>query len=344
MCGNFGGRALQAPYYNTDNKLRNGLIRAGHQVLAIDERARAHDLAPLGLKAVGRRRLQAEILETAAHYRPHIAFFGHTDLVEGETYDELRRQTPGLRLVTFFVDPFTTRPATVERLRDRAAHMDVVFATTADASVMAPWASRPGQFRFMPYPVDCGIETGRADDVPATDLACDGIFLGSDIGTRGAQLDDLRDRLDPSFRLHVGGRQQSGDRLSSTAFVTTLAGAAMCPQLPLDDEAEPPTPHLYTSARIAQTMGQGVLALTPTSGCFEALYEDGVVAFGSREELAARMSELHADDTRRRRIAGLGRRLSHERTAAERVVRYMIEIVLERALTEAYEWPTEPIC
>lgn len=344
LCGSFGGRDLQAVYYNTDAKLRNGLVRAGHHVLAIDERARARDLAPLGLKQLGIRRLRDEVVATAHHYRPHLVLFGHTDLLADDTYTGVRAAAPGARLATFFVDPFTTRPHTLERLKLRAAHMDAVFATTADASVMQPYAAHAERFWFMPYPVDPSIETGRVDATPASDLAWDGLFLGSDIGTRAAQLTALRDALPDGYRLHVGGRQRAQERLTSTTFVETIAKAAVCPQLPLDDTTDPVTPHLYTSARIAQTLGQGVLALTPAAGGFEHLYDDGVVPFGSREELAARMAELHADDTRRRAIAAKGRRLAHERTRADRVARYLVDTALERPQAEAYEWPTAPIC
>lgn len=37
--GNFDGHRRHERSYNTDHKLRNGFIRAGHQVVAIDERA-----------------------------------------------------------------------------------------------------------------------------------------------------------------------------------------------------------------------------------------------------------------------------------------------------------------
>jgi hypothetical protein len=126
-------------------------------------------------------------------------------------------------------------------------------------------------------------------------------------------------------------------------FVARLADAAVCPQLPRDDSTPELMPYLYTSARIAQTMGQGVLALTPAAARFEDLYEDGIVPYGSRAELAEQMLALRDDDARRRRIAARGREIAHSRTNGTRVARYMVDVVFDVSLRERYEWPGDPI-
>jgi len=343
FCGAFDRHRRFARYYNTDHKLRNGLIRLGHQVLAVDTRATVRDLAPLGIKRWGVARMRADILAVAEMLRPHLVVFGHSDLVDGHTYERLRAGLTGVRFTSFFVDPFTTRPHTLERLRQRARHMDTIFATTAEARVIEPYAPRRELFWFMPNVVDPGIETGRTDELTLHELPYDGIFLGTDIGTRRAQLDEVRARLPPAYRFHTGGRRQGDERLNGTAFLEAVRLGAVCPQLPLDDAEAAKTPHLYTSGRIAHTLGQGVLALTPARAELERLYEDGVVAFGSRAALAVRVAELRDDDARRRRLAGSGRRLIHARMRGDRVARYVVETSMEWRLTESYEWPTDPI-
>jgi len=94
LIGNFDGHRRQARTYNTDHKLRNGLIRAGHQVIAIDEHAIARWLAPFGMKPWGQRRLRREVVATARHHRPHLVVLGHTDLLGVPGYKALREALP----------------------------------------------------------------------------------------------------------------------------------------------------------------------------------------------------------------------------------------------------------
>jgi hypothetical protein len=343
LIGNFDGHRRQGRYYNTDHKLRNGFVRAGHQVVAIDERATVRWRSPVGIKPIGQRRLRRDAVETARHHRPHLVVLGNTDLLGEPGYAALREALPHARFASYFTDPFTKPSRNLERLRARAEYMDAVFATTADATVMAPVAPRRNVFWYLPNPVDESVEVGRADERPRDELGYDGIFLGTDIDGRREQLEMLRARLPADYRFDVGGRRVADERMTGPDFVARLADAAVCPQLPRDDSAAVLMPYLYTSARIAQTMGQGVLALTPAAARFEDLYEDGIVPYGSRAELAEQMLAVRDDDARRRRIAARGRYIIHSRTNATRVARYIVDVVFERSPSEPYEWPTAAV-
>jgi hypothetical protein len=341
--GNFDGHRRQGRYYNTDHKLKNGLVRAGHQVIAIDERAHVRWRSAFGVKAVGQRRLRRDAVETARHHRFHLVVLGNTDLLGVPGYEALREALPGARFASYFTDPFTTPSRNLERMTRRATFMHAVFATTADARVMAPVAPRKGVFWYLPNPVDAAVEVRRTDRLPRTELSHDGVFLGTDVEGRREQIEALRRGLPPDYRLDLGGRRVADERMTGPDFIERLANAAVCPQLPRYDTAAELMPYLYTSARLAQTMGQGVLALTPAPARFEDLYEDGVVSFGSRADLVEQMTALKDDDERRRRIAERGRRIAHARTNATRIARYLLDVVFERAPSEAYEWPTDPI-
>ena len=341
--GNFDGHRQQGRYYNTDHKLRNGFIRAGHQVIALDERAGVRWRTAFGLKTVGRRRFRRDAVETARHHKPHIVILGNTDLLGTPGYAALREALPHARFGSYFTDPFTKPTRNLQRLARRANFMDAVFATTADARTMAPVASRPGLFWYLPNPVDVAVEVGRADEIPRIDLDYDGVFLGTDVEGRREQIEALQTGLPPDYRLDLGGRRVAGERMTGPTFMERLARAAVCPQLPRYDTDPNLIPYLYTSARIAQTMGQGVVALTPASARFEDLYDDGIVPFNSRENLVETMLALRADDDRRRRTAERGRIIAHSRTNSTRVARYILDALLERTPREPYEWPTTPI-
>jgi len=129
--------------------------------------------------------------------------------------------------------------------------------------------------------------------------------------------------------------------LVSTAFMTALTKGASCPNLPLDDSR--PTPRLYSSDRIAQLLGQGVLAYTHAPAQLEILYEDGVVAWDSREALIEAMTKMQQDDHERRRRAEIGHRLAHERTSSAMVADAILDAVMGRPRSHPYVWPTDPL-
>ena len=112
----------------------------------------------------------------------------------------------------------------------------------------------------------------------------------------------------------------------------------MAPNLPLDDGPEAPIHRLYSSDRIAQLLGQGVLTLTPARSGMEALYEDGVVAWASRAELAEAMARLMGDDAARRRIAETGWRIAHARTSSAQVADWIAAVALGET-PQATAWP-----
>ena len=82
------------------------------------------------------------------------------------------------------------------------------------------------------------------------------------------------------------------------------------------------------------------MAFCQAGAGLETLYEDGIVTYTNIADLAVKMAALAQDDTRRRKIAATGRRIALERTGAERVARYMLEMALGDGPTIDYGWPS----
>jgi len=341
VVGAFGRRALHQTYYNVESKLANGLIRNGDHVIGFSDRDVAREASWLGRQRLGRRAMARRLAALARHYRPHLMIFGHCDLLGADDYAACRAAAPGVRLAAFTVDA-AFRAQTMAAFAARVACMDAGFITTGDPEPLAAFGFPAGRLFFMPNPVDPAIETGRAFARPAPRLACDAIFLGTGIGAREAQLAALKAALPEGFRFRDGGRARTAGRLSSTAFLEALADAAMAPNLPLDDGPEAPVHHLYSSDRIAQLLGQGVVALTPARAGLEALYDDGVVPWADRPALAAAMAALWRDDDRRRRIGETGWRIARDRTGADRVAAWIAAVTLGETPPPP-PWPAAPL-
>ncbi|MCM5557662.1 glycosyltransferase [Pleomorphomonas sp. JP5] len=338
IVANFGRRDLFRRYFNTESKLANGFIRAGHQVLCFSDRDHAREATIFRTQKLGRKRMMAQLLELIGHYRPHLVLFGHCDLIDDAFYERLRAAEPSLKLATFCVDALFRREA-MERFANRARHVDAAFITSADREKASRLGIAPGRLFFMPNPVDSGMETARVFDIARQDLTFDGQFLGTGIDKREEQIDSIRQGLPDGYRFAAGGKAFGTQRIDSTEFMQRLADGAVCPNLPLDDKATDQLAYLYSSDRLAQTLGQGVTTLTTAESRLSDLYEDGIVEYRSREDLVSHMIDLYADDDKRRRIGALGHRIAHDRTGASRVADYVLRLSLGETPPDVH-WPT----
>lgn len=336
LVGNFDRKGLMRAFFNTEHKLWAGFSRLGHAVLAFSDRDVAREASLWRSSRMGANAMNARLLETAAHFRPHAVLFFHSDLVRAATFHRLRETVPGVRLGQINVDS-VERLRTMAAFRARAAHLDRSFITTACPEALRSLSPHPGTVAFMPNPVDPAVETARVWDIPRDRLAHDVIFLGNADARRPAQAAALRDALPPDVRLHLGGGLFGTPRLSSVAFLDTLATGAQGPNFPLDETR--PVPLLYSSNRLAILLGQGVLAHVCASAGFEALYGDGVLSYAGPEALAEACGRLARDDTERRRIAERGWRIAHERTRCDRVAAYLLDSLMGDLVPGRYGWP-----
>ena len=340
LIGDFGRSGFGAPYYNTNFALHAGFVRAGCHVLPFSDRDTAREASMLGRKGLGRGAMNKALVDTAHTYQPHLILFGHADMTAPATFDSLRRSVPGARLAQFNVDALF-RSATMARFRDRATHVDLSFITTASPERLRAIGAPPGTIAYFPNPVDSGIAVHDLSQVARGDVAYDGIFLGTPIERREEQVDALAAHLSPDFRFYAGGGVRGSARLTGPRYLETLASATMSPNLPLDHSV--PVDFLYSSDRLAHLLCHAIVPFCPAESGLETLYEDGIVTYMDLEDLADKMHRLAEDDTQRRAIAAKGKRLGVDRTGADRVARYMLDMVLGEGPTTDYGWPSDRI-
>ena len=342
LVANFGRRRRQAVFYSAECKLQAGLARNGHHVLTFSERDVSKESSPLQISSRfgGRRCMRRQLIETATHYHPDLIILGHVDLLDQRTIHVLRQLSGVVRLAQFNVDcPDTGGGA--RGFARRLPWVDISFITTGDISNF-PWIGETrGPIHFLPNSVDAAIDTGRVHVKAREELDFDGQFLGGDIGNRHEQLTELRARLPEEYRLNCGGGLFGTPVLRSVEFLQAIRRAASTPNLSQNDGIPPR--FLHSSDRIAQLLGNGVLAITARGAQLRSLYDDGIAEYGGREELAEVMVRLWRGDRERRRIAERGWRVAHERTACDRVARYMVETCLGENPSEDYGWPTDPL-
>lgn len=338
---NFDRKNLYRRYYNHESKLALGFIRAGHHVLTFSDRDHAREATVFNTQKLGAKKMAQRLLETVQHYKPDLILFGHTDLLTANFYAELQGLKTGARLATFCVDALfrdNARNNFVGRMR----YMDAGFITSWHKQKLQALNTPQDSVYFLPNPVDVSIETADVSQKPRLDFDFDGQFLGTGTGARELQLTVLADSLPPEYRFRAGGLAFGSVRMESTDFLQALTHAAVCPNIPIDDRDLAQIDPLYSSDRIAQTVGQGVATLVMAESKLSEIYEDGVVEYTSREDLVAQMVALRADDARRMKTATLGRRLAFERTNSTLVANYMVAAAFETPMPDVC-WETTPV-
>jgi hypothetical protein len=323
--------------HNTAIKLSNGLIRNGHLVLNFSERdvARANTL--LGHRKFGRSRVNRTLLDYCRMHRPDLLLLGHADIVEPATVTEIRNAVPGVRVLQWYVDALFV-PQHVPRFEAKADVVDATLISTGIAG-LGPLRKDGRRVGFLPNPVDASIE--RGENHLRRDLPYDLFFACGDLirNVCGEErhMNDfvaalLRDL--PGVRPLLGGLL-GRPHLRSAAYQQALESAAI--GLNLSRRADWP---LYSSARLAQMIGNGMAILIERSTGYDALFgEDEMLFFSSVAELTAQIRRAVADPSRRQAVAAAGyekyQRLFNERTVA----RYVMDFAFDRADAASYGWP-----
>lgn len=326
-------------FYDAPQQLVHGIARLGHFVTRFSDRDVARSYG-FGHKALGVRAMKTQLRALVQAVQPHLVIFGHADLFSANDFADLRRLRPGLKLAQLNIDPPYRRPV-MQRFAERTPSMDISFFTAASLAPSEDLFDRRYPIYFVPPMVDPAIDTGRAFDRPREELPRDGSFLGSKCVDRPEQIAELRQRLPYDFRFEVHGAVVDRPGIMGSEFVEHISATPMSPSLQPDSSAL--EPRLYASTRVAQLLGNGVLCFVHRSTQLDAIFEDGLVLYGSVGELAELMAQFKMDDKSRRRRAELGWRLARDRIRADRVAEYIVARSMGRMIDPAWPASADPI-
>jgi len=290
-----------ARYFNTDQKIQQGLVRLGHLVYAfsINDVARMH--SPLNNKSLGQRAANRALIRTCRNIRPHLLLLGHAQSITADTLAIIRNELPDIRIALWYVDPLWD-PKDIEHIYARRHLLDGIFATTAGPMLEA-LATDSCFAAYMPNPVDPSIECHRCFEKSSAELTYDLTYIGSDkrASDRTRLLEQVRDTLDGELRFGIFG-SLGGPAVFGAEREAILAGTKMAINLSRRNDVP-----LYSSDRMAQLMGNGILTFCPDSAGFQELFgDDELVYFSDADDLAEKVRHYHAEDGERQRIAERG--------------------------------------
>jgi hypothetical protein len=337
--GGFPTGMKTAPQHSVELKLSNGLVRLGHLVLNFSDRDVARAKSWTGSRKLGRRAVNAALLEFCRSHRPDILLLGHADMIGADTIAAIRDEIRHLRVGQWNVDPLF-EPDNVARIESKLDVVDASFISTAGAPLAKLRAGRHA-ISFMPNPADISIERGRADLVrelpfdlfygcrnPADPLR---IVCGQPWNMNGF-IAAIGQAL-PRLKMKCCGID-GAPLLVSAAYQSALESSAT--GVNISRRADH---HLYSSDRIAQLAGNGcVVAIERQVGYGDYFGEDEMLFFSEFAELVEKLGRLAAEPEARMRMAAAGRSRYLEKFNERNVAAHLLAVLTGARAPEELPW------
>lgn len=316
---------------STGRRLFNGMIRNNWTVCEYSDRDIAKFEAPLKIKPLGVKAANRRFIETVENFQPDVILFGHSDLLTNETLKTAQRLAKGAPLIYRNVDPLW-RDRNVDMINQRKEVADAIFISTAGDPIKQ-FCNGKNVVGYLPNATDPGMD--GEDNSQKDSFERDLLFVG-----RGNKTDDryaLLQSIDKELKAQVrfesyglygnpGVYGAGYDQLLKTSMMALNLNRY---------EGWP----LYSSDRIAQLIGNGLLTFIWDKGDMRRFFnDDQVVFFKNEAELIRKAKAFKQDDARRKSIAAAGRAFYHEHFSGQRVTSYMVETTLGLPYSHNYMW------
>ena len=332
--GNFSEHLNGERYYDLNRKLCNGFVRLGHSVYQYSDRDIARASTIFHSRKFGVVPANRRLVAVAQNFRPDLIVIGASETVWNSTLRRIRADLKSVRMAYFNVDPLFD-DTNVKKIMRRAEVADSIFVTTAGdvlKQFIRPWNT----VCFMPNCVDASIETNQT--FRRTDLDYDLVYAIGGPSSRDARVALIRALTDALPQIQFDVRGALGiDNVFGAAYQVALDNARMGLNYSRQNDH-----YLYSSDRMAQYMGNGLLTLIPRSTGFADIYTDNeIVFFDSFEDIVDKILYYAANDDKARNIAENGWRKTHQIFNEKLVARYLIEVTFREKLFDGYRWPTD---
>jgi hypothetical protein len=316
---------------NWAQKLYYGLIKNDHHVQSFSDRDVAAFEAPFGIRDLGKSRANKRLLQTVEAYQPDLIIVGHCDIISNHTLQEARNLCPSTVIVGCNNDPLFV-PENAAKITHRCEVMDAFFVSTGLRELKS-FTGKRAKLWHMPNPVDPSIESCNVSQ--QSGMPHDLIFCSkSEAYTeRGKIVTAIKDSLSKELNFYTPG-SFGEPGVWGRDYDQALAHSKMGLNLNRQEGY-----HWYSSARIAQMAGNGLLVFTDQRAEFDSLFpEQSLVYFSSTEYLLDKIQRFHADDDMRKAWASRGYDFMHREMNNKLYAQYIVEASMNVPFTHDYVW------
>jgi Glycosyl transferases group 1 len=346
LVGNANLKHRGGRYYDHAMKLYNGFVRNGHNVFFLSDRDTARSATPFGVKAMGEKFCNQYFLDVCKNFQPEFIVLCHADIIKAETVAEAKKLL-GVKVAQFNVDPIF-REHNMAMVRSKLDVVDGTFITTAGAELKR-FSSKNGFVTFTPNPVDPSIDwpkTHESSNQP------NDVFWALR-PTKTVNLNDPRIGyplfIEESKKVKIKYYGMNGaPTLMNADYYKRINDCKMGLNISVVGEiggvdyARKEELYLYSSDRIAQYMGSGLLVFTTRDNSLEEMFDENkeAIFFKGKEELLDKLIYYKNHDDERKKIANAGYEKSHKHLNERLVAQYIVEATLGSKLSN-YIWPVD---
>ena len=334
---NFNQRYFGRLQYNTGIRINNGLIREGHNVLSLSDRDLISYTKSIGDPS-GSKYLNKLIKNTIENFKPNLVVLGHADRVTSETLFNAKEKISQLKICQWFLDPLSKKgpdyEKNKERLLDKNSICDTTFVTTSpdaiDFKIKNPY--------YMPNPCDKSLDYltnfNNTHDFDLFYAISHGVHRGNlrygKKDEREIFISKLRKKT-KNIKFDTYG-MYGIQPIWGEEFLNKLSNSKMALNLSRGQPVK-----YYSSDRIAQLMGNGLLTFIHKKTKFSDFFDnDEMIFYDDLTDLSNKIIKYSKDDIQRRNIAKKGHKKYHSHFNSSLVARYIIDRSL--GISSKYYW------
>ena len=323
---NFNDRFNGRLHYNTGRRLNNGFIRSGHNVLTISDRDVINKRKNI-IDPSGNRILKNTIIESFNNFKPDTIILGHADAVSLKTLDYLKSKDKNLKISQWFLDPLSRygpdHAKNTNRILDKNSLMDATFLTTDPKSL----AVEIKNSYFIPNPCDHSFEILKNYENSCENdvffAMSHGVHRG---GLKRGKIDDRENyinkliRKNKNIKFDIYGMNNVVPVWGNN-FINKISNSSMGLNLSRGKPIK-----YYSSDRIAQLLGNGLLTFIDEKTYFKDFFTDNEMIFYKNiYDLTYKLNKYKRDKKKRVEIARNGKKVYFEKFNSTLVSQYILD-------------------
>ncbi len=322
--GNFDYKKNYHQFYNCDYKFYFGLIKNGHAVYQFSNRDLARQEGFFKSRFGSENAINKKLIKTVLQLKPDVIFLSHCRMIQNETLQIIKDENKNIKIAEINVDALWVENVK-NYLLERSPFIDAMFLTTSGSQLDEFKKINPKlKVSYIGNPVDETIEKYKCFENLNYDY--DVFFAGSH-NYREATINYLKAHL-KNIRFNILG-QNNVPLQYGQKYLDELIKCHTGLNLPqfTEDKFQPP---LYSSDRIAQYFGNGLLTIIHSKTQLQSIFEPDVEAifYDEWEDLAEKIQKFTLDIEQRKIIAKNGWSKYHMLYNSKKITQDMVGLVV----------------